>query len=125
MRGDEGTAYLLQQFWVIHIISPYLSRARFGAFFAAPRPNWLHACSISKSIAVLFLAKSSGIPSPSRFARIIGYTSNFQGQVQRPGHIPPDILRIKPRWPSEAVAMRLTTEIIRETLAPPAPPEQA
>jgi hypothetical protein len=25
--GDEGTAYLLQQFWVIRIISPYLPMA--------------------------------------------------------------------------------------------------
>lgn len=23
-EGDEGTAYLLQQFWMIRIISPYL-----------------------------------------------------------------------------------------------------
>ena len=30
-----------------------------------------------------------------------------------------DILRIKPRWPIEAVAMRMTTQAIRESLAPP------
>jgi hypothetical protein len=37
------------------------------------------------------------------------------------GRVLPDILRIKLRWPIEAVAMRLTTETIREILARPKP----
>jgi hypothetical protein len=41
------------------------------------------------------------------------------------GRVLPDILRIKLRWPIEAVAMRLTTTAARETLARPTPPEKA
>jgi hypothetical protein len=48
---------------------------------------------------------------------IAAYMDNFQRHVERVGHIPADILRIKPRWPIEAVAMYLTTKAIRETLA--------
>ena len=51
-------------------------------------------------------------------ARLInGYTNNFYAHARRARGIPSDILRVKPRWPIEAVAMRLTTEVIRETLA--------
>jgi len=64
-------------------------------------------------------------PIAIEVARLIdGYTRNFHAHVQQLGRIPPEILRINPRWPIEAVAMRLTTEVIRETLASPAPPEQ-
>jgi len=57
-------------------------------------------------------------PIAVEVARLIdGYTSNFRAHVRRRGRIPPDILRVKPRWPIEAVAMRLTTQAIRETLA--------
>jgi hypothetical protein len=53
-----------------------------------------------------------------RLPRLIaGYTNNFKRHVERLGRIPPYILHIKPRWPIEAVTMRLTTEAIRETLA--------
>jgi hypothetical protein len=48
---------------------------------------------------------------------VVAYTSNFERHVEKLGRIPPDILHIKARWPIEAVAMRLTTEVIRETLA--------
>jgi hypothetical protein len=58
-----------------------------------------------------------GNPIPIEVARLIhGYTTNFHAHVQRMGCIPPEILHIEPRWPIEAVAMRLTTEIFRETL---------
>jgi hypothetical protein len=61
-------------------------------------------------------------PIAIEVARLIdGYTRNFQAHAQRLGRIPSDILRIKSRWPIEAVAMRLTTEVIRESLAQPAP----
>ena len=64
-------------------------------------------------------------PITAEVVRLIhAYTSNFQAHIQRLGRIPPDILRTKPRWPIEAVAMRLTTEVIRETLAPPTSPEK-
>jgi hypothetical protein len=62
-------------------------------------------------------------PIAVEVARLIdGYANNFQAHVQRLGHIPSDILRKKPRWPIEAVAMRLSTELIRETFAQTAPP---
>jgi hypothetical protein len=47
------------------------------------------------------------------------YTANFKSHVERLGYIPADILRLKPRWPIEAVAMRLTTEAIPDSLAQP------
>ena len=56
-------------------------------------------------------------PIAVEVARLIeGYTSNFHAEVRRLGRIPSDLLHIKPRWPIEAVAMRLTTQAIRETL---------
>ena len=56
-------------------------------------------------------------PIAIEVARLLdAYTRNFQAQVQRLGPIPSDILRIKPRWPIEAVAMRLTTKAIRDTI---------
>ena len=65
-------------------------------------------------------------PIAIEVARLIaGYMSNFQAHVQRLGHIPPDIFHMKGRWPIETVAMRLTTGIIRETLAQPHSPENA
>jgi hypothetical protein len=64
-------------------------------------------------------------PIAIEVARLIhGYTSNFHAHVDRLGSIPPDILRIEPRWPIEAVAMRLTTEIFRATLARRATPDE-
>jgi hypothetical protein len=65
-------------------------------------------------------------PIAVEVARLIdGYTRNFDASVRRLGRIPPDILRIKPRWPIEAVAIGLLTETIRETLAQPTPSEKA
>jgi len=59
----------------------------------------------------------SANPIAMEVARLIhGYTSNLHAHVQRLGRIPSDILRVEPHWPIEAVAMRLTTEIFRETL---------
>ena len=61
-------------------------------------------------------------PIAVEVARLIDrYTSNFHAHVRRLGRIPTDILRIKRRWPIEAVAMRLTTEVFRETFAEPTP----
>ena len=51
-------------------------------------------------------------------ARLIAAsTSNFRRHVERPRRVPPDSLRTKPRWTIDAVARRLTTTAIRETLA--------
>jgi hypothetical protein len=33
------------------------------------------------------------------------------------------IMRVKPRWPIEAVAMRLTTQVIRDSVAQPGSPD--
>jgi len=62
-------------------------------------------------------------PVAVEVARLISaYTDNFKRHVERLGHIPAGILHIQPRYPIEAVAMRLTTQAIRETLALSAPP---
>ena len=59
-------------------------------------------------------------PIAEEVTRLIeAYTANFQRLVKRLGYMPPAVLRIKPRWPIEAVAMRLTTEAIRETVPKP------
>jgi len=59
-------------------------------------------------------------PIAVEIARLVtAYTSNFRDHVDRIGYIPADVLRVKPRWPIEAVAMRLTTQAIRESLAQP------
>jgi hypothetical protein len=56
-------------------------------------------------------------PVAVEVARLItGYMGNFQREVKRLGYMPSDILHIKPRWPIEAVAMRLTTETIRDSM---------
>lgn len=47
------------------------------------------------------------------------YAENFREHVRRIGYIPADILRVQPRWPTEAVAMRFTTRAIRLSLAEP------
>lgn len=57
-------------------------------------------------------------PIAVEIARLVqGYTANFQALVQRLGRIPTDIMHVKPGSPIEAVAMRLTTQAIRESLA--------
>jgi hypothetical protein len=62
-------------------------------------------------------------PIAVEIARLVTvYSENFRRHVERLGYIPADILRVKPRWPIEAVAMRLTTQIIRESLAQSASP---
>jgi hypothetical protein len=56
-------------------------------------------------------------PVAVEVARLIqGYTANFQAHVEKLGRIPEAILRARPRWPIEAVAMRLTTETLRHAL---------
>jgi len=56
-------------------------------------------------------------PVAVEVARLIGgYTKNFQHHVERLGHIPPTILRVKGSCPIEEVAINLTTECLRATL---------
>jgi hypothetical protein len=57
-------------------------------------------------------------PIACEVARLIeAYTRNFSSHVEQLGRMPSQILRTKPRWPIEAVAMRLTAEAIRDTVA--------
>jgi len=57
-------------------------------------------------------------PIAGEVARLIAaYTANFTAHVERLGHIPPAILHVTPRTAIEAVAMRLTTEAIRDAIA--------
>jgi hypothetical protein len=52
-------------------------------------------------------------------ARLVkGYVANFERYVERLGRVAADILRLKPRWPIEAVAMQLATSAIREKDSP-------
>ncbi len=56
-------------------------------------------------------------PIAVEVARLIeGYTANLERHVQRLGYMPSDVLRIKPRWPIEAVAMRLTAEAVKDAV---------
>jgi hypothetical protein len=57
-------------------------------------------------------------PIAVEIARLVeGYAANFKEHVERLGYMPADILRLKGRWPIEAVAMRLMTETIKDQLA--------
>ncbi len=84
----------------------------------APKREFL---SLTEAAVLAALADpDSANPIAVEIARLLtAYTKNFRDHVERLGYIPADILRIKPRWPIEAVAMRMTTQAIRESLAPP------
>ncbi len=59
-----------------------------------------------------------GNPIAGELARLIaGYTDNFRAHVERLGRVPADILHVKPGSAIEAVAMRLTTEAITDTVS--------
>lgn len=56
-------------------------------------------------------------PVACEVARLIElYTANFRAHVERLGRIPADILHVSPDSAIEAVAMRLTTDTIRDSL---------
>jgi hypothetical protein len=81
----------------------------------APKPEFL---SLTEA-AVLAALGDPAKPIAVETRRLVtAYTKNFRDHVERLGYIPADTLRIKPRWPIEAVAMRMTTQAIRESLAP-------
>jgi len=66
-------------------------------------------------LAALRSAEPSAIAD--EVARLIdGYSANFRSHVARLGRMPASILRAKPRWPIEAIAIRLTTEAIAAEL---------
>ena len=48
---------------------------------------------------------------------IEGYIENFRAHVERLGYMPNSILHVKPQTAIEAVAIRLKTETIQETIA--------
>ncbi len=82
----------------------------------APKPEFLFLTEA----AVLAALGDPANPIAVEITRLVAaYTKNFSAHVDRIGYIPYDILGIKPRWPIEGVAMRMTTEAIRESLAPP------
>jgi type IV pilus biogenesis protein CpaD/CtpE len=76
-----------------------------------------------RSLTEAEIEKALADPNPDNpiaveIARLVqGYTANFHVLVQRLGRIPTDIMHVKPRSPIEAVAMRLTTQTIREIFA--------
>ena len=84
----------------------------------APKPEFL---SLTEQ-AVLAAPDHQDPANPIviEVARLVtACTNNLRSHVERLGYIPVDILRVKPRWPIEAVAQRLTTKAISETLAQP------
>jgi hypothetical protein len=81
-----------------------------------PNPEY-RALSEADVLAALDDSDPDNLVAKEVARLIAGYTENFCGHTARLGHMPEAILRIKPRWPIEAVAMRLTTEAIRETVA--------
>lgn len=88
----------------------------------APKPQFL-ALTEDAVLAALDDPDPAN-PIAVEIARLItAYANNFKNHVERLGYIPTDILRVKPRWPIEAVAMRLTTEVIPESLAKTVSPE--
>lgn len=84
-----------------------------------PKPEF---CSLTEEAVVAALQDPDPTnPVAVEVARLIErYTGNFQAHAEKLGRIPSDILLTKPRWPIEAVAMRLTTEVIREVFSPSA-----
>jgi hypothetical protein len=57
-------------------------------------------------------------PTACEVARLIGcYTENFAALCERMGRIPESIVRHKSAVPIEEVAMRLTSEAIRQEVA--------
>jgi hypothetical protein len=62
--------------------------------------------------------RDPGNPIACEVARLIeGYTENFSAHVERLAYMPDSILHVMPQTAIEAVAMRLTTEAIQETIA--------
>lgn len=56
-------------------------------------------------------------PVACEVARLIaGYTENLRSHAERLGYMPSAVLRLKPRWPIEAIAMELTADAIRATV---------
>jgi hypothetical protein len=87
-----------------------------------PKPQFR---SVTEAAAVAALNNPDPAnPIAVEIARLIaGYTKNFCDHVERLGYIPAHILSAKPRCPIEAVAMRWTTETIRDSLAHPKSPD--
>ncbi len=57
-------------------------------------------------------------PVACEVARLMaGYVENFRAHVERLGRIPESILHVTPQTAIEAVAMSLTTQTIRASLA--------
>ncbi len=81
-----------------------------------PRPEFL-ALTEAEIMAAL-QDHDPGNPIACELARLIaGYTENFRAHVERLGRIPEEILHVAPGSPIEAVAMRLTTEAITDTIS--------
>lgn len=56
-------------------------------------------------------------PVVMEVARLIdGYTRNFAATVERLGYLPASILHVRPGSQIEAIAMRITTDAIRDEL---------
>ena len=83
-----------------------------------PKPEFRSLSEESVLVALADTDPENAIAA--EVARLIaGYTQNFSEHIERLGYLPSQVLRIKARWPIEAVAMRLTTQTIRDTVSNP------
>jgi len=80
-----------------------------------PKPEFLSLSEEEVVPALNDLDPSN--PIACEVARLIGaYTANFVRHTERLGYVPDVLLRLKPRSAIEAVAMKLTSDAIRQTL---------
>lgn len=84
-----------------------------------PRPEF-QSLSEEAVLAALADKRPGSNPVALEVARLIAtYIEDFQGHVDRLGYIPQHILHLNPRWPIEAVAFRMATQAIPQTIIDP------
>jgi hypothetical protein len=84
----------------------------------APKPEFL--ALTEQAVLAALDDPDPANPIAIEVARLMtAYTNNLRSHVERLGYIPADMLRVKPLWPIEAVAMSLTTKAIRDSLPQP------
>ena len=81
-----------------------------------PKPEFQHLSE--DAVLAALQDPDPANPIAVEVARLIaGYTANFQSLVEGLGYVPAAVLLLKPRWPIEAVALRLTMDCMRAELA--------
>lgn len=105
------TACRLPQFTFRFTLRPPSSTTYAVTQIVAPKPEFLALNEQAVLVALDHLDPAN--PIAMEVTRLVAtYTTNFKNHVERLGYMPTDIIHIKPRWPIEAVAMRLTMDVI-------------